>query len=90
VQKNQFSELNQPLFDFFTINFIIWSHILSTSGDAVRGQNGIAGTTYMLGTTSVMLGKCLNPQKFNGFHERMGEELFKFFEKHVYIPKSVI
>jgi hypothetical protein len=39
-------------FDFFTINFIVWSHILSTGGDAIRGQDGIAGTTYMLGTTN--------------------------------------
>jgi hypothetical protein len=48
----------------------------------------------MLGTTNPKLkthaGQCLNPQKINGFHERIGKELFKFFEKHVYIPKSVI
>ncbi len=37
-----------------------------------------------------MLGKCLNPQKINGFHERIAKELLKFFEKHVYIPKSII
>jgi hypothetical protein len=37
-----------------------------------------------------MLGKCLNPQKINGFHERVAKDLKFLFEKHVYIPKSVI
>ncbi len=37
-----------------------------------------------------MLGKCLSPQKINGYYERIRKEFIKFFEKHVYIPKSVI
>ncbi len=32
MQKNQFP----AHFDFFAINFIVWSHILSTFGDALR------------------------------------------------------
>jgi len=33
----QFPELNQHIFYFFTINFNVWSHILSTGGDALIG-----------------------------------------------------
>jgi hypothetical protein len=29
---NQFPELNRAYFDFLTINFTVWSHILSTGG----------------------------------------------------------
>jgi hypothetical protein len=35
VQKNQFPELKPEHFDFFTLNLTVWSHILSTSGDAL-------------------------------------------------------
>jgi hypothetical protein len=35
VQRNPFPELKPVHFDFFTINFTVWSHILSTVGDAL-------------------------------------------------------
>jgi len=35
VQKNQFPELNRHILTFFTINFTVCSHILSTGGDAL-------------------------------------------------------
>jgi hypothetical protein len=35
VQKIQFPEHKPACFDFFTINFTVWSHILSTGGDAL-------------------------------------------------------
>jgi hypothetical protein len=35
VQKNQFPELNRHILTFSIINFTVWSHILSTSGDAL-------------------------------------------------------
>jgi hypothetical protein len=72
VQKDKFLELNQHILTFSKINFIVWSHILSTSGDAVRGQDGIAGTTtYMLGTTNSKLkthaGQVSKPSKNQWF-----------------------
>ncbi len=35
VQKNQFPELNQHFFHLFAKTFTVWSHILSTGGDAL-------------------------------------------------------
>ncbi len=35
VQRNQFFELNHHVLIFFIINFTVWSHILSTGGDAL-------------------------------------------------------
>ncbi len=37
VQKNQFPELKPAHFDFLAINFTVWSHIVSTVGDALGG-----------------------------------------------------
>jgi hypothetical protein len=37
VQKNQFPDLPTN-FDFFTINFTVWSHLLSTGGDALTSS----------------------------------------------------
>jgi hypothetical protein len=36
VQKNQFPELNRHILTFFTINFTVWNHVLSTGGDALK------------------------------------------------------
>jgi len=38
VQKNQFPRAKPPAhFDIFAIIFTVWSHILSTDGNALRG-----------------------------------------------------
>ncbi len=36
VQKDQFPELKPAYFEFFAINFTVWSHMLYTDGDALR------------------------------------------------------
>jgi hypothetical protein len=36
VQENQFSSSQQAHFDFFTINFTVQGHPLSTGGDALK------------------------------------------------------
>ncbi len=38
VQENQFPEQKPAHFDFFAISFTVWSHILSTVGDALRSS----------------------------------------------------
>jgi hypothetical protein len=38
VQKNQFPELNRHILTFSQINFMVWSHILRTIGDALMAH----------------------------------------------------
>jgi hypothetical protein len=37
-------------FDFFTVNFTVWSHILSIGGDALRNQKIILTKPFHFGT----------------------------------------
>jgi len=83
VQKKPIFWAKPAHFDFFTVNFIVWSHKLSTSGDAVRGQDGIAGTTYMLGTTNPKLkthaGQVSKPSKNQWFLWKNPQRISKVF-----------
>ncbi len=38
MQKRPISRAKLAHFHYFTINFTVWSHILSTGGDAVRDE----------------------------------------------------